>query len=326
MDGAVIFDLTDSGHRASVHILHCDPAAKAPARRRPASRPRPCRGLLNEDGVRVAGSLWASGMECVSVIAASNTAAAIRPAAPVPAVVSSAGPVLAQIDHIRHLSWAELSTRPRVKIAASSPTPAAAASRTPPPASKSGSTTKARVTPKTSALTSKSKSRAILAAGHGASGQGPVIEVDALRYLGEGKLPNPLRPSWSLLASGQMDAQWVEMDAVVRATDGSHLLLACESGQLTATVRAAPVLAVNSLLDASIRVRGVSLAATDARGQMQGVELLVPSLQFIQTLQPPVDFRFPPCPQNRQPPPDSRPPRTDPSRQSQRRPHLCRQQ
>jgi len=81
----------------------------------------------------------------------------------------------------------------------------------------------------------------------------------------------------------------VEVDGVVQATDGSHMLLACESGQLTATIREAPAPSVNNLLDAGIRIRGVSLAAMDARGQMQGVDLLVPSLQFVQILQPPID-------------------------------------
>ena len=126
--------------------------------------------------------------------------------------------------------------------------------------------------------------------GHGSAGCGPVIAAESVRYLGQGKLPNPARPSWSLLASGQVDAQWVEVDAVVRATDGSHLLLACESGKFTATIAAAPVATVNHLVDAAVRLRGVSMAATDERGQMQGVELVVPSQEFVDILQPPPDI------------------------------------
>ena len=90
--------------------------------------------------------------------------------------------------------------------------------------------------------------------------------------------------------SRQTDALWIEVDTVVRATDGSHLLLSSQSGQLTAVIRMAPAMAVSDLLDATIRVRGVSLAANDAHGQIQGgLELVVPSLSFVQVLEPPVD-------------------------------------
>ncbi len=100
-------------------------------------------------------------------------------------------------------------------------------------------------------------------------------------------MPDPIRPSWSLLTSGQMDAQWIEIDAVVRATDGSHLLLASENGQLMATIRSASVADVKRLVDASGRVRGICMAATDERGQMQGIQLVVPSMEFIEVRQPP---------------------------------------
>ena len=46
---------------------------------------------------------------------------------------------------------------------------------------------------------------------------------------------------------------------------------------------------VNHLVDATIRARGVSIVATDERGQMQGVQLVVPSMQFVEVQQPPVD-------------------------------------
>jgi signal transduction histidine kinase len=86
-----------------------------------------------------------------------------------------------------------------------------------------------------------------------------------------------------------MDAQWVELDAMVRATDGCHLLLASESGQLMATMGTAPVSTVSRLVDAAVRLRGVSVAARDEHGELQGVQLLVPSMRFVEVRQAPPD-------------------------------------
>ena len=101
--------------------------------------------------------------------------------------------------------------------------------------------------------------RAMVAGGHGGAGQGIVIEVDRLRRLGAGMLPSPIRPSWGQLASGQMDAQWVEVDAVVQAADGSAIFTHARERKWPidrddSRRRQCP--AVDNLLDAGIRVPG----------------------------------------------------------------------
>jgi signal transduction histidine kinase len=46
---------------------------------------------------------------------------------------------------------------------------------------------------------------------------------------------------------------------------------------------------VKRLVDATVLVRGVSVAATDTRGRMQGIQLLVPSLEYVEMTQAPGD-------------------------------------
>ena len=110
----------------------------------------------------------------------------------------------------------------------------------------------------------------------------PVISADRVVLLGRGKLPKPQQPPLGQLASGWMDSQWVELDGVVRATDGAHLLLNCDGRQVTASLSAASTRVVKELVDASVRVRGVGVAALDDWGRKQGVHLLIPSLEFLQ--------------------------------------------
>jgi len=120
-------------------------------------------------------------------------------------------------------------------------------------------------------------------------GHGPVIKADKIVFLGKGKLPRPDRPSWNQLASGKVINQWIELEGVVRATDGSHLLLSCEGGQLMATIRTASARLVERLVDAAVTVRGVGVTATGDRGQVQGIQLLVPSLEFVEVKREPLE-------------------------------------
>jgi len=125
----------------------------------------------------------------------------------------------------------------------------------------------------------------------------PHIAADKVVFLGRGTLPQPKHIPWDQLANGRMDAQWVEMQGVVRATDGAHLLLNCEGRQVTASLGAAADAVVNRLVDASIRIQGVALAALDDLGRTRGVHLLIPSLKFLEIeSEPPAPFSQPKLP------------------------------
>jgi signal transduction histidine kinase len=118
---------------------------------------------------------------------------------------------------------------------------------------------------------------------------GPKVEVDQVKILGKGELPPPAHLSWSQMTSGKPIDRWIELDGVVRSTDGSHLLLMCDGGQIMATIRSALADEVKKLVDATVRIRGVGVVATDDRGQVQGVQLIVPSLDYVEVTSPAID-------------------------------------
>jgi signal transduction histidine kinase len=281
-DHDLAFDLVENARSLSVHVLQADPSAIAPAA---GTRVR-LTGLADEvwdkNGNRVIGSLWTPSLDTVSDV--SQTSAPTNSnSSPQTLTTNNWMP----IDQIRHFSPAELARRPQVKIRGIVTELFGTCVQDGTGGIEIWMTGRTNITPQNLGAYIEVEGEAISAQGHGAAGYGPVVQVNQIHFLGNGKLPDPIRPSWSLLASGQMDAQWVEIDAVVRATDGSHLLLASENGQLMATIRSAAVADVKRLVDAGVRIRGISMAATDERGQMQGIQLVVPSLEFIQVRQPP---------------------------------------
>jgi signal transduction histidine kinase len=286
-DGTASFELSRGGHDLSVHILHLDPALPLPA---PGARVRVrglCGGLLNQNTDLVAANLWVPGADAVTLVAPANTVTGAHEeeGRQIPDVGKDQ--VITRIDQIRSIKPDDLGRRPKVKIRgvvteffcscvqdATGGVEVWLDDKTQPQSQPLGSYVEI-------------EGVAVKAVGHGVAGYGPVLQAEKIRFLGAGKLPNPVRPSWSLLTSGEMDAQWVEVEAVVRATDGSHLLLSGDSGQLMATIRSAPVSEVNRLVDATIRIRGVCFIATDDRSQMQGIQILVPSMDYVEVRQPP---------------------------------------
>ena len=278
------FELEDNGRRLFVHALHVDTAKALPTS---GSRVRVrgiCEAALNSKGERVAGALWLPTLDAVSLVVLPNVLTN-SPESPVqPMAAGGEALVLTHIEEIRHLSPEQLVRWPKVKVRGvvtelyggciqEEGSGIEVWSGTPAPRDDLKFGTCVEVEGR----------------GDWATGHGPIIRADRVRFLGEGMLPRAEHCSWSELASGRMVDQWVEIDGVVRSTDGSHLLLSCEGGQLMATIRSAPAQVVKRLVDATVLVRGVSVAATDTRGRMQGIQLLVPSLGYVEMTQAPVD-------------------------------------
>jgi signal transduction histidine kinase len=278
-----VFDLEDKAHSLSVHVLHSDLAQRPPPSGARVKVTGICGGLLNGAGERVAATLWVPSLNAIQAVM-SVGAWTNAPASPPSVVASGAEPLLTRIEQIRRLTPEELVRRPKIKVR--------------------GVVTELFGTyiqegtagvevwyigqPR---LTAPAFRSCVEVEGRGdwANGHGPIIRAEKVVILGQGKLPEPERSTWSQLASGRMVDQWVEIEAVVHATDGSHLLLSSEGGQLMATIRAAPAGSVRQLVDATIRIRGVCVAATDSRGRMQGIQLLVPSLESVEVAQAPAD-------------------------------------
>ena len=241
-DHGLTFTLTDNGQSFPVHVLHFRPTQMpllSGARVRVSGL---CMEALNENGNRVVGSLWVSSLNAVTIIDESDPVVNLDKNAKQDGLTKMDGSFLTKIIQIRQLSRTELSQWPRVKLrgVVTEPSGTYIQDETGGVEIWPGNLTALNM-PGLDAYV-EIEGRAISSTGHGVEGYGPAILADKVHYLGFGKLPDPARPSWSLLTSGQLDGEWIEVHGVVRATDGSHLLLACENGELMATIVSVPVL------------------------------------------------------------------------------------
>lgn len=114
------------------------------------------------------------------------------------------------------------------------------------------------------------------------------VHVESVKSIGKGNLPPAKPSSWSELSSGHGVDQWVEIKGVVHASDGSHVLLECEGEQALVTIRSAAAPLVDNLVDSVVRMRGVGTLARDEH-QVRGITLIVPSLEYVEVDQAPVD-------------------------------------
>jgi signal transduction histidine kinase len=107
----------------------------------------------------------------------------------------------------------------------------------------------------------------------------PGIYCHRLRVLGRGEFPEPLRPTWDELASGSLDAQWVEIEGIVLSLADHHLEVGTQGGRVACFVADAQTLA--GLLNAIVRVRGAVVADWDQSRHVQGWHLNLPSSGFV---------------------------------------------
>ncbi len=278
------FDLQDANRTMRVHLMDLTDAKSLPPTGTRVVVRGICRGAYNDQGQWMAASLWASSAEAVTPVDQSGGTAISKPQLTQKSNGNGNAAAITKIDQIRKLTREQLNSRPRVKIR--------------------GVITDlvgAFIQDDTAGIQvafSPEESRKITEAGmfveiEGWGGLGdvgnPVVSADHITILGRGKFPQPQRLSLSQLMSGRMDAQWVEMEGVVRATDGAHLLMICYGREVMASIGAGSAATVNGLVDAAVRVRGVGVTALDDRGRIQGIHLLIPSLEQLEIIEAPVD-------------------------------------
>ncbi|HWD21194.1 MAG TPA: ATP-binding protein [Verrucomicrobiae bacterium] len=270
-------ELEDGGKTISAHVLHGD-FSQRPSFYGARVRVRGIgRALLDTEGRRVIGAIWIPDLASISEASprppATQAAAASAPAEETPSI-------LTEIRQIRELDRSALLRSPKVRLRAIA-----------------NELFGTFVQDGTGGIEIWQDFRAAGRASFGdelelegragwEGGHGPVVRPDKIKILGPGKLPSPQRASYNLLAGGQFVDQWVEVETVVRATDGSHLLLSCDGQELMATIRLAKADVVEGLVDATIRARGVATAASDDRGKPQGIHLVIPSMEFVEVEHP----------------------------------------
>ncbi len=122
-------------------------------------------------------------------------------------------------------------------------------------------------------------------------GFAPEVVGSGIELLGATNLPAPARVDLEDLANGHFDSHWVEMEGVVQRVDElsghASLTLMTPKGRFRAVIpgfESEPV--PTALIDALVRVRGACTSELNARRQLSGITLHVPSLQQIKILEP----------------------------------------
>ncbi len=122
----------------------------------------------------------------------------------------------------------------------------------------------------------------------------PVLQVTNLTQLGPTALPPARTPNPRSLAAGAEDAQWIELQGVVRDASNSHGLTRWNvigaQGPFEVLFSSTPIPNAASWVGAEVSLRGSCLTAMNARGQFNAFLLVVNSLADVSRLsEPPAD-------------------------------------
>jgi len=276
------FELADNGHTLSVRVLQATPAENLLAPGMRVQVNGVCEGVFNSQGQRVMGIVWAANLKSVTPL----EPPAVQMPSPASAIDINTGKgdtlPLTTIHQIRQLGPDKLNQKPKVCLR--------------------GVVTELYGTyiedetggielifPPEQAHLAPRLGNHVVIQGVADWVEGDTsVQVESVKSLGVGKLPPAKPSSWSELSSGHGVDQWVEIEGVVHSSDGSHVLLECEGQQALVSIRSAPAPLVDNLVDAVVRMRGVGTIARDEH-QVRGIHLIVPSLEYIEVDQAPVD-------------------------------------
>ncbi len=123
-------------------------------------------------------------------------------------------------------------------------------------------------------------------------GFSPWISPHELTRLGRGEFPTARPASYSVLASGAADNQWVEIEGVIRGVqvpeprDFVVLDFGMSGGNLRVLVTHDPKVDFTRLIDAAVRVRGVAAVNTNAHKHVVEPSFRVPSFAEFTVLRP----------------------------------------
>ncbi|WP_338285632.1 sensor histidine kinase [Luteolibacter sp. LG18] len=109
----------------------------------------------------------------------------------------------------------------------------------------------------------------------------PNLMDASVRWLGKGTLPEPARPPYDRLWNGSLNAQWVEVEGVVRKVEDGLLTLGLPEGTMGVWVLHGDLPAMASLHGAVVRARGIVAPFANEARQIRGTYLRVSSPLFI---------------------------------------------
>ncbi|MFO1488199.1 MAG: ATP-binding protein, partial [Verrucomicrobiota bacterium] len=101
----------------------------------------------------------------------------------------------------------------------------------------------------------------------GRSGAGdfaPVVLADRLTFLGEGRLMEPVHPTWTELLNGSMDVQWAELQGLVTDVESNKVTLLLPEGRLEVLMSGHFENELKPFVKTVARIRGVLYAIWNA--------------------------------------------------------------
>lgn len=101
--------------------------------------------------------------------------------------------------------------------------------------------------------------------GHTAAGDfAPVVVADRIAYVGEGRMPEPARPTWNQLINGSMDVQRVEFQGLVTDVRSNVFSLILPEGRLSVQMEGYQESDLKRFQKTGVRIRGTLYAVWDA--------------------------------------------------------------
>jgi signal transduction histidine kinase len=93
----------------------------------------------------------------------------------------------------------------------------------------------------------------------------PVVDASRVRIVGQGSIPEPVHPTWQQLINGSLDAQYVEIQAILTSVQTNGVMLRTADGTILTDIRVADgePQDLARYEDALIRVRGCLFATWD---------------------------------------------------------------
>jgi signal transduction histidine kinase len=129
----------------------------------------------------------------------------------------------------------------------------------------------------------------------------PIIRLQSVRKIGTASLPRPVPITYKQLITGDWDSQYVSITGTVRSagllprvnsSEKLWLRIATDGGFVDAAFPEKDVVAASKLIDAVVRIDGVTTASKNLNRQLIEALLSVSSLQKVTVLKPPPEDLF----------------------------------
>ncbi|HXN48615.1 MAG TPA: response regulator [Bryobacteraceae bacterium] len=123
----------------------------------------------------------------------------------------------------------------------------------------------------------------------GPGGFAPIVRDGKLRRVGKGEMPKPRATSLEEIFTGREDSNWVQAEGYVTAVhagDGTVGVTVAEGVRTFVVWVADRSRPVSDLMYARVRLDGVCATRFNDRGQLIGIELMVPGWRYVTILEP----------------------------------------